>query len=257
MYNPRHKLWALLPPYQYEVFAMTIIDDQLVLVGGEDIHSKKKTNVLGVWDEKLCYWTHPFPPMLTACCSPSVVTYQNKWLIVAGGYGDGGDLLIVEIMNISNHHWYSAPPLPIPASKMSATIIDNTMVVLGGASGNFFFKKVFKVNVDELISQAIAQQTTMNKKSPAVPVQTPWQKLPDTPLTQSAAVTFNGALLAVGGQGGTAIHLYHPAGSRSWVKSGDLPTERVQSACTVLPSGEVLIVGGANSEELLEILTIL
>ena len=257
MYDPRHELWALLPAYQFELFAMTVVDDQLVLVGGEDTHTKRKTNVLGAWDEKLCYWTHPFPPMLTACSSPTVITYQNSWLVVAGGSGDGGDLFIVEVMDISNDHWYSAPPLPIPVSKMSATIIDNnTMVVMGGASGYYFFKKVFKVNVDDLVSQALAQQTTAIKKSPtAVPAQTPWQKLPDTPLTQSTTVTLNGALLAVGGQGGTGIHLYHPD-SRSWVKAGDMSMERMQCACTALPNGEVLIAGGANTEQLVEILTI-
>ena len=194
-YDPRLELWSVLPSYHYELFAMTSIEDQLVLVGGEDTRSRKKTNVLGVWDEKLHYWTHPFPPMLTACSSPTVVNYQEKWLIVAGGSGEGGDLFIVEVMDISNDHWYSAPPLPIPASKMSATIIDdNTMVVLGGASGYYFFKKVFKVNLDELISQAIAQQTTVSNRRlhRAVPAQTPWQKLPDTPFTQSAAVTFRG-----------------------------------------------------------------
>ena len=34
MYDPRHELWALLPAYQFELFAMTVVDDQLVLVGG-------------------------------------------------------------------------------------------------------------------------------------------------------------------------------------------------------------------------------
>ena len=70
VYEPRHEVWALLPSYEHELFAMAIVEDQLVLVGGEDSWTRRKTNVLGVWDEKLCYWTHPYPPMLTACSSP-------------------------------------------------------------------------------------------------------------------------------------------------------------------------------------------
>ena len=218
-----------------------------------------KINVLGVWDNKLCYWTHPFPwpPMLTACSSPAVVCYENKWLIVAGGSGEGGDLFTVQVMDIPNDCWYSAPPLPIPASKMTATVIANTLVVLGGASGYYFSKKVFKVDADELISLAIAQQQTApNRRLSATPAQTPWQKLPHTPFSQSVAMSISGTLLAVGGHGGTAIHLYHPE-SRSWLKAGDLPTERVQCACTMLPNGEVLLAGGANTEEMMEIFTIL
>ena len=256
VYEPRHELWTHLPLYEYELFAMAIVEDQLVLVGGEGSRTRKKTDVLGVWDDKLCYWTHPFPPMLTACSLPAVVCYENKWVIVAGGSGEGGDLFTVQVMDISNDCWYSAPPLPIPASKMSAAIIANTLVVLGGASGYYFSKKVFKVDADELISQAIAQQETANRRFSATPVQTPWQKLPHTPFSQSVAMSLSGALLAVGGHGGTAIHLYHPE-SRSWIKAGDLPTERVQCACSILPNGEVLIAGGANTEEMVEIFTIL
>ena len=260
VYEPRHEIWTLLPHYEFELFSMTVVDEQLVLVGGDDIRTRKKTDVLGVWDEKLSYWTHPFPPMLTACSSPSVVCHQNSWLIVAGGCGEGGsDLFIVEILDIMNDQWYSAPPLPIPASKMSSTIVDNTMVVLGGASGHYLFKKAFKVDIEELIAQAISQQTTSGsatrKKSLAVPVLTPWQKLPDAPFSQSSAVCYNGALLALGGQGGMTVHLYHPE-SKSWVKAGDLPTERVHCACAVLPNGELLLAGGTDTEEMVEILTI-
>ena len=257
VYEPKHEVWATLPHYQYELFAMTVIEDQLVVVGGEEHRSRKKTNVLGVWDDALCYWTHPLPPMQTACSSPSVVNYHDKWLVAAGGSGDGGaDLFTVEVMDICNDQWYSAPPLPIPASRMSATIIDSTMFVLGGCSGYYFFKNVFKVDIIELVSQAIRQEVTPDKKTCGVPAQTPWQKLPDTPFSQSTAVTLNGALLAVGGHDCSAIHLYHPE-SRSWVKAGDMPTERVQCASTVLPHGEVLLAGGTDTEEMMETWTVM
>ena len=79
----------------------------------------------------------------------------------------------------------------------------------------------------------------------------------DTPsLSQLYIVSFNDVLLAIGGQGATNFHLYHPE-SRSWVKTGDLPTERVQCASTVLPNGEVLLAGGEHTEELVEIMSFL
>ena len=258
VYEPKQELWAALPPYKYVLFTMTVMNNQLVLVGGEDTHTKKKTNSLGVWNKKRCSWTHPFRPMLTACSSPAVVTYQDKWLIVAGGRGQSGDVSDAAVMDISNNYWYSAPPLPVPASTMSTTVINNSMVVLGGTNDSNSSKKVFAVTMDDFIWQAIAREITSNKLTPNVPAQTPWQKLADTPFSQSTAVTLNGALLAVGGHDCSAIHLYHPE-SRSWVKVGDMPAERVQCASTVLPHGEVLLAGGlgADSERsrMIEILT--
>ena len=57
--------WTKLSPYRDRYFAMTVINNQLVLVGGvgrDDVRSK----VLGVWRADSKKWTHPYPDMLTA-----------------------------------------------------------------------------------------------------------------------------------------------------------------------------------------------
>ena len=116
-------------------------------------------------------------------------------------------------------------------------------------------KKVFSVCLDDLVSQALFQPATS-----APPTPSPWQPLPDTPLERSTALAFSGALLAIGGgeyyPGSSAIHMYQPS-SNSWVKAGELPTKRHASGCIVLPSGEVLVAGGGDSEHLIEIASIL
>ena len=108
--------------------------------------------------------------------------------------------------------------------------------------------------LDELISQAVSQSAGATSPSTS----SPWQTLPDTPLTHSTVLVLNGALLAVGGWKSSAIYLYQPSNS-SWVNVGDLPTERSQCACLVLPSGEILVAGGRrglNDYNRLEIATI-
>ena len=97
-------------------------------------------------------------------------------------------------------------------------------------------KKVFSVCLDDLIAQAVSQPASAS--APPTPI--PWQSLPDTPLTGSTALAFNGALLAVGG--GTAICHYQP-NSRSWIKAGEMPTGR-STTCTVLPSGDLYVASG-------------
>ena len=113
--------------------------------------------------------------------------------------------------------------------------------LLGGFIKEGAFQKVFSVCLDDLISQAVSQPASAS----APPTPSPWQSLPDTPLTCSTALAFNGALLAVGGDlfGSRAIYHYQPS-SRSWVRAGELPTGRSECTCTVLPSGDLYVAGG-------------
>ena len=99
VYDPKQDSCDTLPLYTCVCFSMAVVNDQLVLVGGYEVQTKKKTNKLGVWNEQSKRWTHPLPPMTTACCLASVVTHNNRWLVVIGGVGDAGDLSRVEILD--------------------------------------------------------------------------------------------------------------------------------------------------------------
>ena len=224
---------------------MAVVNNQLVLVGGIDVHANKKTNMLGVWDELSRRWTHPLPPMTTACTSPSVAAHNNRWLVVIGGYGDGGTLSRVEILDTSLRQWYHGAPLPQPCVQVLPATIGSMCYLLGGCTeGPAPSKKVFSMCLDNFVSQATSQPPD---SASAPPTPSPWQTLPDTPLTYSTALALNGAVLAVGGGYGTkAIHLYQPS-SRSWVKAGELPTRHTGCTCTVLPSEEVLVACGSTS----------
>ena len=54
--------WTKLPQYSAEYFAMTSLENQLVLVGGYDPVTRKKNQ--SDWSAlHLGQWTHPYPPM--------------------------------------------------------------------------------------------------------------------------------------------------------------------------------------------------
>jgi N-acetylneuraminic acid mutarotase len=261
VYEPKQDSWDSLPPYTYRYFSMAIVDDQLVLVGGCEVKNCwNKTNKLGAWKEQSKTWTHPLPPMTTACNSPSVATHSNKWLVVMGGNGDGNYLSRVEILDTSEPvQWYQAASLPQQCCQVPLATIGNMCYLLGGFTKGNSSKKVFSVNLDDLISQTVSQPAS--ESTPPTPMPSPWQSLPDTPLQQSTALAFNGALLAIGGDflGSSTIHIYQPS-SNSWVVAGELLTKRCESACIVLPTGELLIAGnGAYGEtrQMIEIASIL
>ena len=240
--------WSKLPPHNSRWFGMAAVSNHLVLVGGsttETVLSFEVTGIVAMWDKKSQLWTHPFPELPTPRHSPSVISYQ-KWLVVAGGEtGTYSRSNKVEILDTLSGQWYTkGSSIPNGCSEMSSAINGNTWYLSSGFSSQGDNKHVFFVSLDELISQALSQST--GNTSPPTP--SPWQTLTDTPLTFSIIFVLNGSLLTVGGVGSSAIHHYQP-NSRSWVKVGDLPTERWQCACRVLPNGEIFVVGGYTKRE--------
>ena len=248
VYDPQKDSYDTLPPYTYKLFSIAVVNNQVVVVGGEDIRTKKRTNQLGVWNEQSKSWTHALPPMTTACTLPSVATHNNRWLVVMGGVsGDGTYLSRVEILDTTGSgQWYQAAPLPQPCYCVSTATIGNMCYLLGGFCGGASYK-VFSVQLDELISQAVSQPAGAR----ALQTQS-WMTLPDTPLTNSTALVIDGALLAIGGWGSTTIYHYQP-NSRSWIKAGELPAKRLCCCCTVLPSGEMLVAGGVCGADRVDI----
>ena len=256
VYDPKQDSYDTLPPYTYKYFSMAVVNNQLVLVGGTDVHSSKVTNQLGVWDEQSKRWTHPLPPMTTACHTPSVATHKNRWLVVMGGRGEDKTYLSrVEILDTDSTQWYHAASLPEPLYSAEPAIIGNMCYLLGGyTQAGVSSKKAFSVCLDNLISQAVSQPASAS----APPTPSPWQSLPaDIPLTYSTALAFNRALLAVGGgyPGSRAIYHYRSS-SRSWVKAGELPTERSNCTCTVLPSGNLYVAGGGIAGQRVDIASV-
>ena len=253
VYDPQQDSFDTLPPYTYKYFSMAIVNNQLVLVGGWDVQTDKQTNKLAVWNEESRKWTHPLPPMNTACNSPSLVVYKHKWLVVIGGYDDRAHLSRVEILDTTESgQWYHAAPLPQRCHLVSTVTIGNTCYLLGGYSGGLFGKKVYSVYLDDLISQAVPQSA--GTSAPSTP--SPWTTMPDTPLSGSTALCLNGALMTVGGSGGsTSIYHYQPS-TRSWIKAGELPAGRSNCVCTVLPSGEVFVTGGSNNNKQVDIASV-
>ena len=117
-YNIRLKKWGSLPRYRASSFAMTMINNQLVLVGGCESGYIK---ILGVWEPDQRAWSHPYPKMPTARSRPSVLAHK-EWLVVAGGESFGSCVPCVEVLNTDNKQWYTGPPTPIPWCSMRTAV---------------------------------------------------------------------------------------------------------------------------------------
>ncbi len=232
VYTPESDGWSRLPECPVRLFAIAVLNQQLVLVGG--ISRSPQSTVL-VWDSASQHWTTPYPTMATARWVPAAIAYQ-QFLVVAGGI-NGSSLTTVEILNSSTKQWSTASPLPIRCYGLTPALVGDTLYLLGGNSGlSSPNKQMFSISLPALISHA-----TSRAPPPA------WE-VTNTDLTSSTAVSLHNSLLAVGGEDdqdrhSSAIRLYNPQ-TRQWAKVGDVPAALSSCSCTVLSSGELLVLGG-------------
>lgn len=241
-YHPQEDQWMRLPKYECVFFAMTVLNNRLTLVGGLKTSSVplKVTNQIAVWETegKSQEWTYPYPPMITPRHSPAVATY-NMWLVVAGGMKSGLNLATVEVLHTTSRQWWCTSPLPVKCRNMTSAIIQNELFLVGGS----LTTQTLVISLHDLIQGSASSAIT--KTLPQ------WRTLSPPPLNCSAALPLRGSLLAIGGRHGndarsTAIHTYQPA-TNSWSKVGDLPSARSHCSCTLLPSGDILVAGGTDS----------
>ena len=237
--------WATLPPYSASWFAMTAINNCLVLVGGEGRDGVSK--LLGVWRAQSMRWTYPYPDMTTPRSSCSAISYE-KWLIVAGGNGDGGELLSsVEVMNTVTEQWYTAPPTPVAWEDMKTVIADDICYFVGGTIEGDYANSMYSISLPALVSQL---------NSGSVKDTQTWKELPKLPVRGAAPLTISGSLLAVGGidedgEAVSALYLYQPDAGQ-WVEFADMPTPRYACTSIMTNAGELLVAGGYFAVEWLK-----
>ena len=230
-------------------YAMTSWNSKLMLVGGRDARTHKRISSLRVLDEVQDlkpHWSFPFPCMPTVRDGTTAVVHKNKWVLVIGGYDDDhpDDIAKVAILDTALNQWYISVPVPQPCGLVSAAIVGEKLMLLGGFCQSVATRKAFSVHLNHLIDQATSSSENSSTTSP-------WQHLPDTPLAYSTAFAFNGTLFAIGGldsdqfKASTVIHMYQKS-SNSWVEAAELPVGRYQCACAALSNGRIIVAGNGD-----------
>ena len=237
-YHPPTDEWVALPRYKYKWFAMTILTNKLTLVGGYHKKTGQESDQIAVLETEGTSrrWTHPYPTMPTARHSPAVASCYDRWLVVAGGRKHYL-LATVEVLDTTYHQWQITSPLPQACRNMTSIIVNEELFLIGGS----------------LTTNAlIVSLPDITRSSATANISAQWRTFAAPPLEHSAAIAYCGSVLAIGGRHGntssTAIHVYQPA-TNNWKTVGDLPSPRCSCSCTLLPSGEILVAGGLDSND--------
>ena len=221
---PENK-WTKLPQCKIEYFAMAVINDALTTIGGRD-HQYAATNTL------LCLsgssWEEVLPPMPTKRVLPAAANTPTH-LVVAGGR----NVATVEVLNTETIQWSTASSLPETLSFHQMTTCGGCIYLVNGDN------KVFSCSVEDLL------KSTISSDGGSV-----WTRLANIPAQRSILATLRGCVLAIGGRDGVnptgAIHCYDVT-TNSWSVIGEMPTPRSWALTAVLPSNELVVVGGVDT----------
>jgi len=237
IYNVHANRWDPSPittPHCW--FGMTVLDDQLIIAGGET-KTGEITNKVLVLDEGA--WKN-YSEIPSARSDPAAVAHQSMLIIVGGAIKDKGNwttLATTELLDTTNGCWYTCDDLPKPIRQLRSTILYNNLYLLGG-KGAVRSSQVFTASLDNLSSHQLK-----------------WQSLPDTPWCFSAPVVLhNKFLLTVGGRQPSAAPIgpkttevcaFSPS-SGLWKQITNIPAARSFPAVVSMANNKMIVLGGTS-----------
>ena len=236
-YDPVNNSWSspINTPYCY--FAMTSLNNKLLIAGGQDKRYKKTNQILTMDTGQLKNYTK----MITARAAATATGHQGM-LIITGGKDDKYKRLSsTELFDSSNGQWYVTNDLPQPHYWLRSVIVDNIFYLLGGVNKDGKFSPaVFTAPLDTLSTHQLK-----------------WNTLQDTPCCCSTPISVYGAahLLIVGGvkeigdkyTSTSDVYKLNKV-SHSWEAIGHIPSASTSSAAVSTADNRVIVIGGGNDK---------
>ena len=239
-YNSTNKKWSELPKYPYQCGSLAVINGQLTAIGGYDdgwTCTNKLLTLRESWLRRS--WSGVFPPMATKRYGTTAITSKEHLIVAVGSTGLYQKVNIVEVMDTKTLVWSTVASLPHPYCFAPATICGDYLYMLGGYDDKGKTKSVLTCSLTELLQSSSSSSSV-------------WHSVADIPAYLSTCAAVNGQLLAVGGcdvdyKETAAIHKYNPT-TNSWDHISNMPTARYRCLVAVLPTNEMMAVGGEISD---------
>ena len=234
--------WSKLEPCCCKHFGMAVVNDKLTTIGGQRNTTATNTLLCLSGDSSEVKWEELLPSIPTKQVRPAAVTTPTH-LVVAGGrkydtVGIDVGLSTVEVLNLHTLQWASASSSPEALGyPICMTLCDEHVYWSGD-------KTILSCSVEELVKSCNPASTNSSAGDSV------WTRLPDTRSYNTTLATHRGRVLIIGGRDkpvtGTptgTIDCYDRS-TNSWSAIGEMLTPRYDTLVAVLPSNELVVVGG-------------
>jgi hypothetical protein len=144
IYDPVTDLWTRGAPIPYPVigYAMTVVDNKIYVIGGQDEYNVPDINVnfTQIYDPASNLWSFGAPtPVSTMGAAAGATTSAEapKRIYVIGGMG--GFLVGLNqnyVYDPAANNWTPADPMPTARFLPTVSVVDDILYVIGGGQGD-------------------------------------------------------------------------------------------------------------------------
>ena len=215
-------------------YGLTTYHSQVVLVGGMEPGTDVATNKL--WTLKGgTNWQPSLPPMpICRYYSSALNTGSPECLVVSGGRVRKNEEEVNVVEVLKDNEWWSVQPLPKACSNLKSTLHKGRLYLMGGWRQGH---SVFHCKLESLLNEDHTQEMSHSSGL--------WSELQIRP-ELSFPSSFANQLISTGGlisALSSEICAYSPH-TLSWLHVGNVPIELFATATIVLPTGELVVLGG-------------
>lgn len=199
---------------------LATLEERLVLITGYcdvemDGTSEEDPIKVWAWNTDSQSWDDPYPECYSFRSSPAAIEHCNSLILAGGyitncfGYNHKRDVVVLR----DNEYWSFETSLPA-VDHYNPVIIEDTLYLIGCEKGTVL-------------------RTHLSTRSLV------WERLADVPVPNHSSIVANGDTILTFGDG--TVHFFN-SHMNQWTKIGDFLTDCF--SCTLLPSGELLAIGG-------------
>lgn len=198
VYSTNEDKWSTLTKQQ-SPSAIAVVNNNITLIGGADVSTRKATNTLSTWNEG--QWEQVLPPMPTGRACSTVISHDSL-LLVTGGLAEDVSSVVntTAALNVTTMKWTTpdAVNLPMPLFRHHLILCGEYLYLAGGATvypsrsvADYNFQ-AWRAMWDDVKQSADPQQAQTGTSL--------WTQIADTPTLCPSVVSCGGKLYTVGGR---------------------------------------------------------
>ena len=234
-YDPVSNSWGSPINTPHYNFAMTTLNNRLIIAGGREKHFRKTNQIL----KMDCFKLKNYTKMTTARQWATAAGHQGMLIITGGEDDKDKKLSSTELCDTNNGQWYKCDDLPQPQHLLKSVIVDNILYLLGVINKDGNSPAVFTAPLDTLSRHRLK-----------------WSTNQDTPWCRSAPASVNAThLLIIGGSKKIRNEYTHTSDiyklnkvTHSWEAIGHIPSARSSTAAVSTADNRVIVIAGTNNK---------